>query len=58
MVLLNFLAEAFIQAFGITKPSPKQQRMVSLVLGGFILVVLVLVLSITGFLLYQLRAGH
>ena len=58
MGLLNFLAQAFINAFGITQPSPKQQRMVSLVLGGFILCVFVVVLSVTGFLLYRVHAGR
>ncbi|HZD48913.1 MAG TPA: hypothetical protein VE178_09210 [Silvibacterium sp.] len=58
MGLLTFLAEAFIRAFGITEPSPKQQRMVSLVLGGLILCVFVAVLSVTGFLLYELQRGR
>jgi hypothetical protein len=58
MRLLTFLAEAFIQTFGITQPSPKQQRTVSLLLGGFILAFLLLVLAITGFLLFQIHAGH
>jgi hypothetical protein len=56
--LLTFLAEVFIQTFGITQPSPKQQRTVSLVLGGFLLVFFLLVLAITGFLLYQMHAGR
>jgi uncharacterized membrane protein len=58
MRLLTFLAEAFIQTFGITQPSPKQQRTVSLLLGGFILAFLLLVLAITGFLLYQIHADR
>jgi len=58
MALLNFLAQAFINAFGITQPSPKQKRMVSLVLGGFLLCVFVVVLSVTGFLLYELHMGR
>ncbi|AXC13068.1 hypothetical protein ACPOL_3789 [Acidisarcina polymorpha] len=59
MGLLHFLASAFINTFGITQPStPKQERTVSLLLGGLILTVIVVVLSITGFLLYQLHAGR
>ena len=38
MQLLHFLAEVFINTFGITQPStPAQQRRVSLTLGGFLL---------------------
>jgi hypothetical protein len=59
MRLLDFLAEVFINTFGITRPcSPEQGRRVSLMLGGFLLVILVLVFGITGFLLYQLDGGR
>jgi len=59
MQLLNFLAQAFISSFGITQPStPKQQRLVSIILGGLILTTFVVVVSIAGFLLYQLRPGR
>jgi hypothetical protein len=58
MGLLRFLAEAFIGFFGITEPSPGQRRMVSIVLGGFLLGVFVIVLSVTGFLVYQLHGGR
>jgi hypothetical protein len=56
MRLLDFLAQAFIAAFGITEPSPSQRRMVSLVLGGFILAVLLAVVTITVFLLFQIHS--
>ena len=59
MQLLNFLAQVFINTFGITQPAtPKQQRLVSIVLGGLILTVIVVVLSITGCFLYQLHSGR
>jgi hypothetical protein len=59
MRLLYFLAEVFINTFGITQPStPEQRRRVSLVLGGFLLAVILIVFSITGFLLYQLHLGR
>jgi dipeptide/tripeptide permease len=59
MPLLYFLAEVFINTFGITQPStPQQRRLVSLVLGGFLLTVIVVVFSITGFLVYELHAGR
>jgi hypothetical protein len=57
MRLLDFLAQAFINTFGITQPEPAQRRMVSLVLGGLILAVFVLVLSVISFLLYQRHVG-
>lgn len=31
------MVEAFISAFGITRPRPEQERTVALVLGGFLL---------------------
>ena len=37
MKVLDFLVESFISVFGITRPRPEQQRMVSVVLGGFLL---------------------
>jgi hypothetical protein len=59
MRLLNFLAKVFINTFGITQPStPEQRRRVSLILGGFLLAVILIVLSVTGFLVYELHAGR
>ncbi len=58
MRLLDFLAQAFISAFGITQPAPEQRKLVSLVLGGLILAVFVVALSVVGFLVYELHAGR
>ena len=58
MRLLDFLAQAFISTFGITQPEPGQRRLVSLVLGGLILAVFVVALSVVGFLVYELHAGR
>jgi hypothetical protein len=58
MLLLEFLAQVFIGTFGITQPKPEQRRLVSLVLGGFILVVFVSALSLMGFLLFGARTGR
>ncbi len=58
MRLLNFLAEAFIGFFGITAPAAKQQKRVSLVLGGFLLGVILLVLAVGVFFVVQLRTGR
>jgi hypothetical protein len=46
MKLLHFLVESFVGAFGITKPKPEQQRMVALLLGGFLLVFFVALISL------------
>jgi len=58
MPLLEFLANAFISTFGITQPKPEQRRLVSLVLGGLILAVFVVALSVVGFMVYELRSGR
>jgi hypothetical protein len=57
MPLLDFLAQVFINTFGITQPAPDQRRLVSMVLGGLILAVFVIVLSVMSFLLYQRHVG-
>ena len=58
MRLLDFLAQAFINTFGITQPRPDQRKLVSMVFGGLILAVFVLVLSVMSFLLYQRHVGR
>ncbi len=58
MRLLDFLAQVFINTFGITQPAPGQRKLVSLVLGGLILTVFVVALSVLGFLLYELHTGR
>jgi len=57
MRLLDFLAQAFINTFGITQPAPEQRRLVSMALGGLILAVFILILSVMSFLFYQRYAG-
>jgi hypothetical protein len=58
LALLEFLANAFISTFGITQPKPEQRKLVSLVLGGLILAVSVVVVSVVGFMVYELHAGR
>jgi hypothetical protein len=57
MKLLTWLMETFINTFGITRPRPEQERTASLAIGGFLLAFIVLVLSITGFLVWQIHAS-
>ena len=58
MPLLEFLAQAFIGTFGITQPRPEQRKLVSMVLGGLILAVFVVALSVVGFMVYELHSGR
>ena len=58
MRLLEFLAQVFINTFGITQPAPEQRKLVSLVLGGLILIVFVGALSVVGFMVYEVHAGR
>jgi hypothetical protein len=58
MPLLEFLAQVFIGTFGITQPQPEQRKLVSILLGGFILAVAVIAVSVVGFLVYQVHSGH
>ena len=57
MKLLAYLAELFIDTFGITRPKPEQQRTVNLVIGGFLLTFAVAVIGVLSFLVFQITAG-
>lgn len=58
MRLLNFLVEAFLAGFGITRPTEEKRRQVTLLLGGFFLLVIFFVLCVSGYFWYSLRAGR
>lgn len=58
MRLLDFLAQAFISTFGITQPAPGQRRLVSLVLGGLILAVFLVAVTVIGFLIFEMHASR
>jgi len=59
MKLLAYLTELFIDTFGITRPKPEQQRTANLVIGGFMLVFGIAVLTVMTFLVVQISAsGH
>jgi uncharacterized membrane protein len=58
MRLLAYLTALFIDTFGITRPKPEQQRATNLVIGGFLLMIGIVVLSILGFLVFQISAGN
>lgn len=55
---LRYLAEAFIAAFGITRPAPRQARLVTLLLGGFLLTAGLGALGGLGLLLWQVYLGR
>jgi hypothetical protein len=52
MKLLNFLVESFVNAFGITRPKPEQQRTVALALGGFLLLFFTALISLLVWMLF------
>jgi hypothetical protein len=55
MKFLNFLMESFINAFGITRPRPEQQRTAALVLGGFLLLFFAALVSLFVWMLTNIR---
>ena len=57
MKLLAYLTELFIDTFGITRPKPEQQRTANLLIGGFLLAFGIVVLTVMGFLVYQISTG-
>jgi hypothetical protein len=58
MKLLVWLTETFIATFGITRPRPEQQRAAQFIIGGFLLAIIVLIASVTTFLLFEIHEGH
>ncbi len=55
MKLLIFLMESFINAFGITRPRPEQQRTAAYVLGGFLLLFFAALVSLFVWMLTNIR---
>ena len=55
MKLLNFLVESFVNAFGITRPRPEQERTVALALGGFLLAFFTLLICLIGWMLFGVK---
>ena len=55
MKVLNFLVESFVNAFGITRPRPEQQRTVALALGGFLLLFFTVLVSLIVWMLFGVR---
>ncbi len=51
MSLLYFLADAFINTFGITQPTEKTRRQAALFIGALLLI-LVATVTVVGFLLH------
>jgi hypothetical protein len=59
MKLLAYLTESFIATFGITRPRPEQERLVNIVIGGFLLAFGIAVLGLMSFLVFQISFnGH
>ena len=58
MKLLAYLTESFIATFGITRPRPEQERLVNIVIGGFLLAFGVAVLVLMSFLVFQISVHN
>lgn len=58
MPFLHYLMEVFIGTFGITRPPEEKRNQVAVLLGGFLLLVFLLILAIGGFLIYSIRQGR
>ncbi|MGI8769914.1 MAG: hypothetical protein ACR2JE_00590 [Acidobacteriaceae bacterium] len=58
MGLLHYLVEVFINSFGITRPTEEKRNQVALVLGGFLVLVFLLVIAITTFMVYTIHHGR
>jgi hypothetical protein len=56
MKLLSWITQTFIAAFGITRPSPEQEKLANLVIGGFLLLVVLGAVGVVGFLVYAISA--
>jgi hypothetical protein len=55
--LLSALTELFVNAFGLTRPRPDQQRRASLIIGSLTLAALVIILAlIVGMLVWAFHA--
>jgi hypothetical protein len=52
MKLLAWLTESFIATFGITHPRPEQQRLATILIGGFLLAVILGAFGAVGLLVY------
>jgi hypothetical protein len=55
MVVLNFLVDSFVGAFGITPPRPEQRRTVALALGGSLLLAILAMASLLVWMLFGVR---
>ena len=55
MKVLNFLVESFVNAFGITKPKPEQERTVALALGGFLLTFFTVLICLIVWMLFGVK---
>jgi hypothetical protein len=52
--LLAWLTETFIATFGITHPTPEQQRLANFLIGGLLLVFLLVVFGVVGFMVFTI----
>ena len=58
ILVLEYLVEMFIQAFGITRPTDAQRRRVTLLLGGVLLTAALLVVLLSIGMFVYLHGSH
>ena len=57
MSLLSFLAQVFINVFGIIQPTVEQRKRISVVLGGLILAMILAAVTVVGVFLFERHAS-
>jgi hypothetical protein len=56
MKIFAYLTEIFIVVFGITRPSPEQERLANLLIGSFVLTLIAGACGVIGFTVYTLSS--
>jgi hypothetical protein len=56
MKIFAYLTEIFIAVFGITRPSPEQERLANLLIGSFVLTLIAGACGVIGFTVYTLSS--
>jgi hypothetical protein len=57
MRLLAFIAEGFINTFGITRPKPEQEKLAHLIIGGILLTVIAGAFLAVGLMVFAIHMG-
>ena len=55
---IRFITRVFINLFGITEPTPQQQRQAELFITGLVVLILLGTAAVFGILVYGIGGGH